>query len=199
MVVHFNSAIICGVYRVLRTLTEQANTATTCRCETEREGTAASHTGRSRKVITMANVLDVAQYILERLGSVTTWKLQKLVYYSQAWSLVWDEKPIFQERIEAWANGPVCPDLYQRHRGMFKIDHNSGIGGDRNNLDGPEIETIDAVLKYYGDKTAQWLSDLTHSEDPWIRTRGDIPPRAYCTREITLDSMAEYYGALPRE
>ena len=67
----------------------------------------------------MATVGDVARYILERLAPdrfgdrVTAWKLQKLVYYAQAWSLVWDEVPLFPERIEAWANGPVCPTLYQ--------------------------------------------------------------------------------------
>ena len=38
-------------------------------------------------------VFDVAAYILQKTGSMTTMKLQKLVYYSQAWSLVWDEKP----------------------------------------------------------------------------------------------------------
>ena len=48
----------------------------------------------------MATVLDVARYILTRLGEkgslpVTTWKLQKLVYYSQAWSLVWDDAILF--------------------------------------------------------------------------------------------------------
>lgn len=47
----------------------------------------------------MANVSDVAAYILQKHGRMTTMKLQKLVYYSQAWSLVWDEKPLFQERM----------------------------------------------------------------------------------------------------
>jgi len=48
-------------------------------------------------------------------------KLQKLVYYSQAWALVWDEEPLFTERVEAWANGPVVPDLYREHKGLFKV------------------------------------------------------------------------------
>ena len=66
----------------------------------------------------MATVFDVAQYILGKLAAdnalpVTTWKLQKLVYYSQAWSVVWDDAPLFNDRIEAWANGPVCPVLYE--------------------------------------------------------------------------------------
>ena len=49
-------------------------------------------------------------------------KLQKLVYYCQAWSLVWDDMPLFESRIEAWANGPVVLDLYYRHRGQYWID-----------------------------------------------------------------------------
>lgn len=57
----------------------------------------------------MATALDIAKYILDRRGPMTAMKLQKLVYYARAWSLVWDEKPLFRSRIEAWANGPVSP------------------------------------------------------------------------------------------
>jgi uncharacterized phage-associated protein len=61
--------------------------------------------------------IDVADYILKHLGSMTAMKLEKLVYYSQVWSLVWTERELFRERIEAWANGPVIPSLYRLHRG----------------------------------------------------------------------------------
>ena len=37
----------------------------------------------------MGTVFDVAKYILSKTGSITTWKLQKLCYYSQAWALAW--------------------------------------------------------------------------------------------------------------
>lgn len=60
----------------------------------------------------MANVRDVADYILAQRGPMSAMKLQKLVYYSQAWHLTWAEEPIFDARIEAWANGPVVPLLY---------------------------------------------------------------------------------------
>ena len=65
----------------------------------------------------MPNVLDVAGCILQQRGAMTTWKLQKLVYYSQAWALVWDDDAIFPEEIEAWANGPVVRKLYNAHQG----------------------------------------------------------------------------------
>lgn len=55
----------------------------------------------------MATVLDVASYILEKQGGTTAMKLQKLCYYSKAWHLVWEERPLFTNRNEAWANGAL--------------------------------------------------------------------------------------------
>lgn len=142
----------------------------------------------------MANVLDVASYILEQQGSMTAMKLQKLVYYCQAWSLVWDEVPLFDSKIEAWANGPVMPELYNVHRGQFQVTTLNLGSSDR--LTSVEKETIDGVLGYYGDRSGQWLSDLTHLEDPWKNAREGISVGQRSTREITLAAMAEYYGSL---
>src|SRR5665213_2316970 len=66
------------------------------------------------EVSLLASVDDVAAAILKRTGAIDTFKLQKLVYYCQAWHLVWDGVPLFKARIEAWANGPVVPKLYQQ-------------------------------------------------------------------------------------
>lgn len=141
------------------------------------------------------SVRDVAEYILRSRGEMTAMKLQKLVYYSQAWSLVWDERPLFEDKIEAWANGPVAPNLYDAHRGQFSV-RAGHIGGDPSKLDDTARETIDAVLNFYGDKTAQWLSDLTHSEAPWIDAREGLDPGERSSRAITPAAMAEYYGSL---
>ena len=142
----------------------------------------------------MVSVFDVAEYILRKKGQMTAWKLQKLVYYSQAWSLVWDDRPLFRARIEAWTNGPVAPTLYREHRGIFKVRKIDK--GKPNNLDQDARDTTDVVLEYYGDKSPQWLSDLTHMEEPWRRARIGIPEGARSGNEITHDSMAEYYGGL---
>jgi uncharacterized phage-associated protein len=142
----------------------------------------------------MATAHDVASYILQKQGKMTTMKLQKLVYYTQAWSLVWDEKPLFKNRIEAWANGPVVPDLYNVHRGKFAMS--SWPKGDRDRLNKSERETVDAVLAYYGTKSSQWLSALTHQEAPWRDAREGVAPGDFCDAEISQASMAEYYGGL---
>ncbi len=141
----------------------------------------------------MATVHDVAAYILSVRHRMTAMKLQKLAYYCQAWSLVWDDKPLFPERIEAWANGPVVPELFERHRGQFIVE---GWEGDPSALSGDERETVDAVLRFYGDKASQWLSELTHREAPWVEARKGLAPGLRSNREITLSAMAEYYGAL---
>ena len=46
----------------------------------------------------MADVFDVAKYILSQKGSMSTWKLQKLCYYAQAWHYTWTEKPFFSKQ-----------------------------------------------------------------------------------------------------
>lgn len=141
----------------------------------------------------MASVHDVATYILKKSGSMTAMKLQKLVYYCQAWSLVWDEKPLFTAKIEAWSNGPVVPLLYSRHRRMYKV---TKWQGDASAFTVDQRETIDAVLNFYGKQTSQWLSDLTHREDPWLIARKGLGPGTRGHEEITHASMMEYYSGL---
>ena len=143
----------------------------------------------------MATVFDAAKYILERCGRLSTMKLQKLCYYAQVWSLVWDDEPLFGEEFEAWANGPVCPELFASSKGQFSVSPEE-MNGDSSHLAPNQKETIDKVLDYYGDKNAQWLSQLTHMEDPWQEARRDLPPGAKCSAVISKESMAMYYGGL---
>jgi len=147
-------------------------------------------TKSSKEGVKMANVHDVAAYILKKRGTMTAMKLQKLVYYSQAWSLVWDEKPLFQEKIEAWANGPVVRELYERHKSMFQV---STWRGNPDALTPEEKETVDKVLEFYGKMPSQQLSDLTHREDPWKDSRALLVPSQRGNEEITHAAMAEYY------
>lgn len=145
----------------------------------------------------MANVFDVAEFILRQQGPMPALKLQKLVYYCQAWSLVWDDLVLFPERIEAWANGPVVRVLFEAHRGRYTV--NSIPEGNADRLNETQKGTIKAVLNYYADRSSQWLSDLTHMEDPWRRARAGMPEGARSGREISLASMAEYYSSLQPE
>ncbi len=146
----------------------------------------------------MVNIFDVAIYILDKIGGTTSaMKLHKLCYYSQAWSLVWDDAELFSNKIEAWAYGPVIPDLYSKHQGKFAVDKSHFINFiSKEHLSTSQKETIDVVLKNYADKSSQWLSDQTHSEIPWKEARKGIPEYERSSQVITLEAMACYYGAL---
>lgn len=143
----------------------------------------------------MPSVHDVAKYILREKGEMDTWKLQKLVYYSQAWHLVWEDgELLFDERIEAWANGPVVPDLWREHRRAFKVS--SWPKGKISRLSASQRESIDVVLKHYAKRTGFALRELSHREPPWKDARGKLPPGASSSKQITVDAMASYYGSL---
>lgn len=137
----------------------------------------------------MPTALDVAQYILEKHGAMTVMKLQKLVYYSQAWSIVWDDDVLFRQKIEAWDNGPVVRCLWEATRGNFRVDYVPN--GNSCYVTSCQRKTIGKVLDFYGSRDAQWLSDLTHMEDPWRNAYNEGQ-----NAEITPEALSEYYSSL---
>jgi len=141
-------------------------------------------------------IFDVAKYILEKQGEMTAMKLQKLAYYVKVWSLVWEEKNLFEENFEAWANGAISRDLYNKHRGLFKVSADLFSNANSDILADFQKKTIDKVLEFYGKYTAQQLSDINHQESPWIDTRGNIEPYECCNKTITIASIAEYYSGI---
>lgn len=136
---------------------------------------------------------DVLSYILEKNGPCTSLKAHMLLYYSQAWSLVWDEAPLFFEEIQSWDQGPIIPDLYKKHREEFKLFE---WVGDSTKLEGAQKETVDSVLNYYGNRSTHWLIELTKRESPWQEARRDFKSWDKGINPITLPSMIEYYSSL---
>ena len=145
----------------------------------------------------MAHVQDAATYILHQRGPMTAMKLQKLCYYSYGYHLAWEDRALFPEHFEAWANGPVCPALYERHRGRLTLQTDA-IDGNVGELDLGERESIDLVLLAYGDFTAHQLSVMTHREDPWLsaRTRAGTAPLERSTERLRDDEIYEYFDSL---
>ena len=150
----------------------------------------------SGKEIAMASVFDVARFITEKTGDISAMKLQKLMFYSAAWNMVWEESCLFDEDFEAWANGPVLPSLYARHRGQFKVSSAIFPDGKPDALTSKQQENVSRVLSFYGEKPAQWLSDLTHQEDPWLNARGNTPTGAASSAPILKSAIHEYYSSL---
>jgi uncharacterized phage-associated protein len=62
------------------------------------------------------------------------------------------------EKTEAWANAPVVREIYEAHRGMFKVS--SWRRGRPEPLNEKQRETVDAVLGFYGHRTSHYYSGL---------------------------------------
>ncbi len=145
----------------------------------------------------------IADWILSMINkeagdTISPLKLQKLLYYCQAWHYTIFDKKLFDERIEAWAHGPVVPSQYKRFAFMRCYDP---INLDRININPavfePNSETeslLNEVMEIYLEHTAGYLEQLTHKEMPWKKTRGNLEPYAASNKEITLDLMKEYYS-----
>jgi uncharacterized phage-associated protein len=145
----------------------------------------------------MATVLDVAAYILRKRGSMTAMKLQKLCYYAYGYHLAWEDRQLFPENFEAWANGPVSRDLYRQHRGRFNLAPGD-IPGNPTDLDPGERESVDLVLESYSDLTAHQLSVMTHHEEPWLaaRRRSTVGPLERSTARLRDEDILEYFDTL---
>src|SRR5580704_766118 len=93
---------------------------------------------------------------------VTNLKLQKLLYYAQAWYLALYKTPLFDDEFQAWVHGPVIPDIFRRYRHYkwtaLPIEFSSDAGYEFQ----PHLEE---VWKVYGGFTAFDLERLTHSEE----------------------------------
>lgn len=87
-------------------------------------------------------------------------KIHKLLYYAQGWHLTWAGEPLFRERIEAWANGPVVAALWHDEK-------KDRPRPESRELVGAQLATIDYVVERYGRHTAKDLIRRTHDEDPW--------------------------------
>lgn len=124
---------------------------------------------------------------------ISNLKLQKLLYYAQAWFLALHRRPLFDERIEAWVHGPVVPPVY----GEFKVWGWQPIGI---NPDPPILNTdvrfhLEEVADVYAPLSAFELEKLTHSEAPWIDARGPVPEDEASNAVISLASMERFYRA----
>lgn len=139
------------------------------------------------------HVEDVAAAILDRLGAIDTMKLQKLVYYCQAWHCAWRDEPMFPEAIEAWKEGPVARRLFAMHKGQYMV---SCIRqGDASRLDISDEALVDFVCGRYGSLSGRDLSILTHEENPWRMTRdmAGVKDGDWSDYPISTELMRDYY------
>lgn len=162
----------------------------------------------------MRDIKDIAKYIglslIAKGLTVSPLKLQKLLYYVQAWYMVFNgrQNQLFAQVPQAWVNGPVYPEIYYLYRGKVSnmCDHLTAKDFDTDDVNvtleklasklqwtGDETELLDSIIMLYGSKTQNGLIFLTHAEQPWVEARNGLAPYQRSDREISLDTMYNYY------
>ncbi|MDE7413632.1 MAG: DUF4065 domain-containing protein [Muribaculaceae bacterium] len=146
---------------------------------------------------------EIADWILSRINiesgdTISPLKLQKLLYYCQAWHYTIFNEPLFDEDIEAWAHGPVVPSQYSRFADTPRY---TNINITQVEITPPTLpndsrELLEEVMDIYGEHSASYLEQLTHKERPWLETRGDLPEYAKSDKVIPLRLMYQYYHSV---
>ncbi|MEI7810327.1 MAG: type II toxin-antitoxin system antitoxin SocA domain-containing protein [bacterium] len=147
----------------------------------------------------MTTASKIADYLLIKSKKegvpITNKRLQKLLYYIQAWHLAINKKPIFEDRIEAWIHGPAIRSIYEEYKSFVaspivkevdpKISDDLGV---------TNINFIDRIVKAYSIYDTATLEYMTHAEEPWKIARQGIEANESSSNEITQDSMKIYYS-----
>lgn len=152
----------------------------------------------------MTSARDIAAFLThlaqsgEERDPLTPLRLQKLLYYVQGWSLAVRKVPAFPEPIEAWAHGPVVPDIYHglKRFGGDQLVVDIDALAPALDLSDEERSFVDEVWESYKDYSASKLREMTHREEPWVNARRGYGPADRCNVEITPDALATYFGKL---
>lgn len=135
----------------------------------------------------------IANYLILRVNSdeeygeqITNMKLQKLLYYAQGFHLAWRGSKLFNEDIEAWAHGPVVPNIYHEYKGFRSNPLPDPEGFDSATVDDESRTVLEEVYSVYGQYSAWGLRNLTHEEAPWSdTTQGEV---------ISPDAMKAFFA-----
>ena len=152
----------------------------------------------------MATLNDVADFVIAKTTEagvgLNLLKLQKLVYYCQAWSLAFDKGPLFEGKFQAWVHGPVSRELYDRFA-VTKFLYSDVTAADirkefnPDNLLDVERQLIDGVLEVYAKYSGDQLEEMTHREQPWRDARGELQLHERCEAIINEETMKACYSS----
>ena len=125
-----------------------------------------------------------------RLPNLNSMKLQKLMYFAQAWHLQKKRIPLFRDTFTRGLNGPVLNSIDHQVMayGTRPITQTIRIlsGGDDPEAwrvpdirwhDDSALGLVDAICRHYGEHSAEVLSEMTHQPgSAWSQGVADGSP-----------------------
>lgn len=151
--------------------------------------------------IKQVSPIDLSKYVIKYVNNmgheVNHLKLQKLIYYTDAWHSVFIGKPLIIEDFQAWMHGPVVRTLWDYYKGESILNGVISYRDDPTDLmldvTFEQMEIINDVLDEYGDKSSYYLECLTHDEYPWQHARRGYAPSDKCTNIIPKEIIKQFY------
>lgn len=118
----------------------------------------------------MYKAVDVAQYIVNYCDKknllLPPQRLQKLLYFTQAYYLICKNKPLFKDDILAWKSGVIVREVYNK----YKFFGNGFIYDETNDviiLDEDKFLIEEVILKYKDTSTMK-LDEIIKKQSPWV-------------------------------
>lgn len=145
--------------------------------------------------MTTYNALDVAKWFVNKFTEygdlITHLKVQKLLYYAEAWTQTILNRQLFLEDMQAWAHGPVVPEVFHFYKDygwhpLPPMDISESFDKD-------VLDMLEQIYDVYGEFTAKTLENMTHSDKPWIDARMSLPPEARCENVIEKAAIKSYF------
>lgn len=137
------------------------------------------------------DVLDVARYVINYSNAqgygVSNLRLQKLLYYIQAWFLMHKDMPCFSAKIEAWDCGPMVPEVYHEYSIYGGLDI-MPVKNSEDIIQTKDKQYINKVIDVLAPYSTPYLVSITQMQTPWLNAYS----RNY-TNEITTAAIADFF------
>ena len=139
----------------------------------------------------MEKILDIAKYLTkkykdEKKEEIDELKLHKILYFSQKEYIMLINDFLFEEDFEGWYLGPINKLVRKEYKSIK-------MGKEDISLKDIEKKIIDRVFDRYKDMDSYKLSDLSHKEYSWIKSRiglkrGEIGKQKLLKEDIIIDA-----------
>lgn len=147
--------------------------------------------------MTKYKAIDIANWLIFKSSQygdlITHLKVQKLLYYSEAWVQAILNKELFQESIQAWSHGPVVPEVFH----AFKSNQWNSLPVPSQDsiitIDEDYEDVLNQVFDTYADIPAKTLELMTHNDAPWIKARGSLDPEQRCEVVMQKNDIKDYF------
>lgn len=131
------------------------------------------------------NLRDICLRIIQLSnGQIGNLRLQKLLYFVQAYSLVRFGQEAYHSNIEAWPYGPVVPEAYFAFKNNLLENRIERVGLNQRNE-----ESVSVVMDAFRNWSDFALVDLTHKYEIWQNKLNSI----YADKVIEVNEIRTYH------